>query len=216
MFSTQQTLKRKMIKLEKQLIDGVFVAKRTYSKMTGYGLWHAPEVFLSSALAMHLSSINKSCCVYPECSPKAIQRDHSVDRLVGRPLNVNEQQRFDLLLWWANESPRCIVELKMTYAQGNSVKKDGEKLLAYSKEARRIGLRSGYLLVYSHAYRNRELSKEVQGRETLAKRFQQYGDALQKLSPDFQFVGEKVPSKPYETDDSRDYYDGAALYKLSF
>lgn len=205
-----------MIKLEQQLIDGVFVAKRTYSKMTGYGLWHAPEVFLSSALAMYLSSINKSCCVYPECSPKTIQRDHNVTRLAGRPLQVNEQQRFDLLLWWANESPRCIVELKMTYAQGNSVIRDGEKLVTYSREAKRIGLRSGYLLVYSHAYRNRERSKAVQGKETLAKRFREYQSGLQKLNPGFQFVGEKIPAKPYATDEVRDYYDGAALYRISF
>jgi len=205
-----------MIKFEQQLIDGVFAVRKTYVKMTDYGLWHAPEVFLSSALAMHIADKNKSCCVYPECSPRSIERDHDVPRPVGRPPSVNKQQRFDLLLWWANEKPRCIVELKMTYAQGSAVTRDGQKLLAYAKEAKRIGIRSGYLLVYSHAYRNRDLATSAQGRETLANRFRTYKAALQELDRRFSMVGEKIPSRPYGHDEKRDYFDGVALYRIDF
>ncbi|MBK6361419.1 MAG: hypothetical protein IPH64_00955 [Comamonadaceae bacterium] len=137
-----------MNNFEKSLMAAARKTFVDYEKLTGgWWLMHGPESFLQNGIALDLRK-QADILVYPECSPKRVKADHNIVK-IGRPPKTSQQQRFDLVTWWKNGTPRAIVELKLAY-DIRPIRKDAEKLLEFRKEARDV-FRSGYLLVYSEA-----------------------------------------------------------------
>ena len=81
----------------------------------GWWLYHAPESFIQSHLALHIAH-NGEFCVYPECSPKrwkaSVSRGNGT-KPRGRPFSAHNKKRFDLVIWRkSGKRPRAIVEIK--------------------------------------------------------------------------------------------------------
>lgn len=203
--------------LEKLLIKSIRIALKQYSEMTGgYALWHAPESFVQMVTAREIHK-KLGVIVYPECTPNQFARDSNRVVKIGRPPKVNSQQRFDLVVWWKNEfQPRALIELKLTYASMNTVVKDAEKLLAFRKEALRTkGLRHGYLLVYNSAYRNVDINKNRQGKQTIEDRFSDTAKTLKGKG--FRLIDSWISNEKmhYPTDTQLSAH-GIALWRIDF
>ena len=103
-------------KLENCIINGVPKIQRLYNKVSdGWWLYHAPESFIQSHLALHIAH-NGEFCVYPECSPKrwkaSVSRGNGT-KPRGRPFSAHNKKRFDLVIWRkSGKRPRAIVEIK--------------------------------------------------------------------------------------------------------
>ncbi len=203
--------------LENLLIKSVKTAQKQYGEMTGgYALWHAPESFVQMVSAREINK-KLGLIVYPECTPNQFARDANRIVKVGAPPKVNKQQRFDLVVWWKNESqPRALIEMKLTYASMGSVLKDAEKLVAFRKEATRTkGMRHGYLLVYNSAYRNVDIDKDRQGKQTIQDRFNKVTVALKGKG--FRLVDSWISKEKlhYPTDVQLSAH-GIALWRIDF
>lgn len=203
--------------LENVLIASIKTAQKQYGEMTGgYALWHAPESFVQMVTAREVYK-KLGVIVYPECTPDQFSRDSNRVVMLGRPPKINEQQRFDLVVWWKNEfQPRALIELKLTYATMGSVVKDADKLYAFRKEAVRTkGLRHGYLLVYNSAYRNIEIKKDRQGKQTIADRFDATTEVLKDKG--FKLVESWIsPEKLHFPTDTQVFAHGVALWRIDF
>jgi hypothetical protein len=200
-------------KLENLLLKSVRKANKEYEKMTGgYWLWHAPESYVQMILARDITK-ELNVCVYPECTPNSIERDavKAVNR--GRPPLINKQQRFDLVVWWKNQTrPRALIELKLTYASMTGVLDDGKKLLAYRSEAKKLeGLKQGYLVVFNSAYRDGNTMRQRQGRETIQSRFD---DTTRNLGNDFKLVAQYISQETLFGEKHHAF--GVAVWKISF
>ena len=201
-------------RLDTVLLESVKSAHTKYKKLTGgYGLWHAPESFVQMVMAQKIATMGK-ICVYPECTPGGIERDAARIVKPGPPPKFQQQQRFDLVVWWKNEArPRALVELKLTYASMDGVLKDAKKLLEYRKEAERhAGLRHGYLVAYNSAYRNINHGKERQGAKTITDRFENVTDKLQK---EFDLVGSYISHEQKFNERHRHSY-GVAVWRMNY
>jgi hypothetical protein len=199
--------------LDSVLLDSVRKANVQYEKMTdGYWLWHAPESFVQMAIAAEIHK-KLDVCVYPECTPLGIARDATKATQLGRPPHTNEQQRFDLVVWWKNQTrPRAIVEIKLTYASMKGVLSDADKLVSFRKAAVRRGRpRHGYLVVFNSAYRNPELDKSRQGAETIRSRFKRVSD---QITGDFTLVGEYISRESTFGDKLHSF--GVAVWRMDF
>jgi hypothetical protein len=203
--------------LENLLISSIKIAQKQYGEMTGgYALWHAPESFVQMVTAKEIYK-ELGVIVYPECTPDQFSRDSNKVVKLGRPPKINEQQRFDLVTWWKKKSqPRALIELKLTYASMASVLKDADKLYAFRKEALRTkGLRHGYLLVYNSAYRNTEIKKVRQGKQTITDRFDATTEALKNKG--FKLVKAWIsPEKRHFPTDTQVFAHGVALWRIDF
>lgn len=199
--------------LDTVLLDSVRKANGLYEKMTdGYWLWHAPESFVQMVIAAEI--YNKlDVCVYPECTPLGFARDATKATHLGRPPHTNEQQRFDLVVWWKNQQrPRAIVEIKLTYASMTGVLSDANKLVAFRKAAARRGQpRHGYLVVFNSAYRNPKLDKSRQGAATIKTRFKKVSD---EITSDFKLVGEYISRESAFGDKLHSF--GVAVWRMDF
>lgn len=206
-----------MTKLETAIINAAKKAQKDYLRITGGKWWlmHGPESFLQNVLALEIShEKNMGIRVYPECSPKRLKSDFD-KKLRGRPPKVNDQQRFDAVFWWKNENPRAVLEIKLTNEK-SCVLSDAKKLMAYSKEAQKLGLSSGYLLVYSEAVRNGKLNKKVAGKDTILKRFNDWETMLVEQKLPFKLINNPIPHEEKEELDGRYWAYGFALYKMDY
>lgn len=205
--------------LEDLLVQSVKKAQKEYLEMTGgYPLWHAPESFVQMQIARDIVK-KLGVYVYPECTPISLANDANTKVQIGRPPNINKQQRFDLVVWWKNEAKaRAIIELKLTYASMTGVVKDGQKLLDFRLKAKsHNGLRTGYLVVYNSAYRNLSIRKNRQGAETIQARFDDASAALSKLGVGNQFkLVEQFISKERSINDTHTEAYGVAVWSMSF
>ncbi len=204
--------------LERAIVNAAEKAQESYQDMTGWWLLHGPESFLQIFLSLKLMK-RLDINVYPECSPKRLKRDCELT-LRGRPPKINEKQRFDVVLWWKNEKPRAIVEVKCVLATGGTVGvvNDAKKLFSYSAEAKRIGLRSGYLLVYVEAYHKKEAKSRAMVRAAVDAYFDKVERECGKATKGaFSLVSKTSPRYSDEPDDKgQTWAYGFALLRMDF
>lgn len=201
--------------LEKWIWLAAIKAQKIYGEMTGgWWLMHGPESFLQQIVALEVSR-KKDIRVYTECSPKRLKKDHDCI-CKGRPPKINDQQRFDLVFWWKQNGPRAILEAKLALTLSEVVK-DAEKLLAYKKEANRLGLSSGYLLIYTEARSNVNVQRKVAGAGTINKRFDDWEGSINELTRlPFSRVQSKVWTPKNSNDANQIWSYGFVLYRIDF
>ncbi|SFO99525.1 hypothetical protein [Hydrogenimonas thermophila] len=75
-------------------------------------LWRAPEYLLTVNIAKELSKINKTKFITLEDNVKEIlnNADAKIKGYLGQKLRADG--RSDIVLWWANGTPRGIIEVK--------------------------------------------------------------------------------------------------------
>lgn len=204
-----------MTKLEVAILSAAKKAQKDYQRITnGWWLMHGPESFLQNVIAIEVShEKNMGIRVYPECSPRRLKHDFDKP-LRGRPTKTNPQQRFDSVFWWKNGDPRAILEIKLTDSE-EAVLNDAKKLFAYSKEAKKLGISSGYILVYSEAKRSVRINRATAGVDSIIKRLKNWETTIKENNLPFRLL-KPVLHQDKEPLEGRYWAYGFGLFKMDY
>lgn len=132
--------------IEELLLKGVKKAFRTYSNYTGgWGLGFAPESFIQFSIAQTVAK--KIPYVTFEDTVDSILFNADAERRGPKPRS-SSKGRVDLILWWAKDKPRVLVEVKKTWGV-TGINEDADRL---RKLQNRGGtFQSCYVVAYTDA-----------------------------------------------------------------
>jgi len=94
-------------------LSGIKKSHEQYEDWSGgYWLWEAPEYLITINVAKKISELAGSKYITLENNTKtAISEAGALGK--GRlPLDIRERGKFDILLWYANKTPRAVIEIK--------------------------------------------------------------------------------------------------------
>ena len=113
-------------------LAGISEAQKRYEYWTGgRWLWEAPEYMVTTYIAKHISGIeDKSFYLTLEHKVRdAIDKAGGLPP--GKPLAVLRRNgKFDLLVWWANEKPRAVIEVKKQVKRFSDIEADVSRICA--------------------------------------------------------------------------------------
>lgn len=134
------------------ILDGVNNASKKYHKWSG-GYWQnsAPESFIESEIANSLSKIVPYLTL--QDTIRNILKDANADLRGPKPRN-SDVGRIDIIVWWANESPRILVEVKKA-SGNNALNLDARRLRQMlNKES---SLQKGLIVAYTSAQKSKTI-----------------------------------------------------------
>ena len=141
-------------------LAGISKAQKEYEDWTGgYWLWEAPEYMVTTYIARQISTISdKSFYLTLENNVRDGIRD--AGGASGRPRKaLRFNGKFDILLWWANGTPRAIIEVKNQVTGFSKIKDDVSRISAAL--IRQNTIRCGFIAYYtSLADGERKLAKD--------------------------------------------------------
>ena len=129
-------------------LKGIAKAQREYERSSGCWLWEAPEYFMTTCIAREISSHRQfGYSVTLENNVRAAIDDAGgMGR--GRPRNdLRPDGKFDILLWWANDTPRTVIEVKKHIRQFRRIRSDVARICGVLNQADTI--RNGLVAYYS-------------------------------------------------------------------
>ena len=144
-------------------LAGISEAQKRYEYWTGgRWLWEAPEYMVTTYIAKHISGIeDKSFYLTLEHKVRdAI--DEAGGLPPGKPPDVLRRNgKFDILVWWANETPRAVIEVKKQVKRFSDIKADVSRICAILSIPD-TSFRCGFIAYYtSRGDHNGESVKEV-------------------------------------------------------
>lgn len=176
-------------------------AQSTYEKMSGgLWLWEAPEYFITTYIANRIWQLDgKKFLTLENGSTQALQDAGARGR--GRlPRSLREKGRVDILLWWANASPRAILEVKNQIFAKDPYAKDIERIKSFlSRGSDETSLQFGALSFYASDYSGDRKS----ARDKVSDHIDRIFDHTKKL------LGDSFRAKLYTTDINEDLPDNA-------
>ena len=190
--------------MERRIVEGAKQAHREYYRLSNEWLDHAPEFFLTTMVARELGRGVMKYWVYLDASPKKI-KDEMEHVSPGQPAK-NNQFRFDLVVWWKNNLPRAVIEVKRAWAIAPLLK-DKKKIIGFLKQKQAKGAKRGYLLVYSEAREKK--GKKGSGKNTLCNRFNNFATQLKA-----ELAGAPHIETPLNNHWEEKYSWGIALYRI--
>src|SRR5690606_14404200 len=153
--------------LEKAILAGVHEAFATYEKSSGgYWLWHAPESFMQAMIFQKLSALSPGFATL-EASPTRIAMDLELKR-DRRSDKMRDQQRFDILYWYANGKPRSIIEVKKVYSDLEKSINDIKRMRLWVSNPN-MNIEAGYFVAYTEA-------RGARAEGTINGRFERLGE----------------------------------------
>lgn len=153
--------------LENAILEGVHSAFQTYEMASGgYWLWHAPESFMQASIFQKLSQLSPGFATL-EASPTRIRMDLELKR-DRRSDKMRDQQRFDILYWYANGMPRAIIEVKKVYSDLAKSIEDINRMRPWILN-QSLNIEVGYFVAYTEA-------SGVRAEQTINSRFARLGE----------------------------------------
>ena len=169
-------------------LAGISKAQKEYEDWTGgYWLWEAPEYMVTTYIARQISTISdKTFYLTLENNVRDGIRD--AGGASGRPRkDLRFNGKFDILLWWANGTPRAIIEVKNQVTSFSKIKDDVSRISAALK--RQNTIRCGFIAYYTSLTdgarkpaKNR-VETRVDGVESAVKKFANDNDLKFKRYP---------------------------------
>ena len=151
-------------------VGGIVKAQRAYEKWSGGDwLWHAPEYFSTVFVAQEITKLDGSKYVTVEQGAKAAIEEAGARGRGKLHHKIRAGGRFDILLWWADETPRAPIEVKCQVARIEKIKADLQrigKVIHRSKED--SSFQFGMVVFYSSC----KDSKEFAAKEILSRRLE--------------------------------------------
>ena len=157
-------------------LAGISKAQKEYEDWTGgYWLWEAPEYMVTTYIARQISTISdKAFYLTLENNVRDGIRD--AGGASGRPRKaLRFNGKFDILLWWANGTPRAIIEVKNQVTGFSKIKDDVSRISAALK--RQNTIRCGFIAYYTsladgeHKPAKNRVETRVDGVEAAVKKF---------------------------------------------
>jgi hypothetical protein len=106
-------------------LKGIEKSQKQYLKWSGdYWLWRAPEYLITTNIAGQISNINGTKYITMENGVSEAIDDAGAQgkgRLHG---NIRGDGKMDIVLWWANGTPRAIIEVKNQIYYSDQYEKD--------------------------------------------------------------------------------------------
>lgn len=111
------------------VISGIEQAQDDYEKMSGgEWLWNAAEYVITTYIAREIHTIPGSKSITVEHSGLSAVTDAGAINPGPKPRKARLNGRFDLLLWWANNTPRAVIEVKNQLSGPSSWYSDIERI----------------------------------------------------------------------------------------
>lgn len=139
-----------MQKVVRQALKGVAEAQRDYKLWTG-GSWlsEAPEYLIPCRIAQAICRIKGAFYLTLEYNvSSAIEDAGGMGR--GRPKkHLRPQGRYDMLLWWANATPRTVIEVKNQVERFSAIEADVEKICAVLELKKKTTIRNALIAFFT-------------------------------------------------------------------
>ncbi len=129
-------------------LAGISKAQREYEDWTGgCWLWEGPEYMVTTYIARQISTINDRT-FYLTLENNVRDGINEAGGGRGRPRNdLRFYGKFDILLWWANDTPRAIIEVKNQVNGFSKIKDDVSRISAALSQQNTI--RCGFIAYYT-------------------------------------------------------------------
>ena len=178
-------------------LAGISKAQKDYEDWTGgYWLWEAPESMVTTYIARQISAISDKS-FYLTLENKVRDGIRDAGGASGRPRKaLRFNGKFDILLWWANGTPRAIIEVKNQVTGFSKIKDDVSRISAALK--RQNTIRCGFIAYYtSLADGEYKLAKN-----RVEERVCNVASAVKEFAKDNNMKFKRYPGKVVKDEDS--------------
>ena len=154
-----------MDNIVKKTLAGISEAQEDYNYWTGGSwLWEAPEYMVTTYIAKHISDL-KEKSFYLTLEHKVKDAIDIAGGLpVGRPhKTLRRDGKFDILVWWANETPRAVIEVKKQVRGFSEVRADVSRICDILSIPDTT-FRCGFIVYYTSKYKPGSAKKYVSNR----------------------------------------------------
>ncbi|MDE0056992.1 MAG: hypothetical protein OXI22_21940 [Defluviicoccus sp.] len=121
------------------VLKGIAKAQRDYQRWSGYWLRDAPEYFLTTYIAREIASYGQQgySVTLEDGVRGALDEAGGMGR--GRPRDdLRPDGKFDILLWWANGTPRTVIEVKRQASRFRTIQRDVARICSVLDQAETI------------------------------------------------------------------------------
>ena len=150
------------------ILKGFVDAQKSYENMSGgFWLWNAPEYFITSTVAQSIYAIDAGKYLTLEHGSTDAIKDAGAKGRGRLPKDIREKGRVDVLLWWANSTPRAIIEIKNQIYSKDQYEKDIKRIKSFlGRNSDDSSLQFGVFAFYESAFSGeRKTAKEkIEGR----------------------------------------------------
>ena len=148
---------------------GIVNAQKQYAEMAGEPMWYGPEYFITTHIAQSLNKAAGSKFITLENSAYYGLQDANALGKGTLHSDLRSNGRFDILLWWANELPRAVIEVKNRVYNKTQYESDIKRIKqTLERKSESSSLEFGVFSFYTLAY-DSEI-KENSGKQTLESR----------------------------------------------
>ncbi len=135
------------------ILNGFIEAQNNYEKWSGgFWLWQAPEYLISTSVAKCIFELDGAKYITLENGSTAALQDAGAKGKGRLPKAIREKGKVDILLWWGNDTPRAIIELKNQIYSTFQYRKDIERIGKFLKMNNNISsLQFGAFAFYESA-----------------------------------------------------------------
>ena len=132
---------------------GIKVAQEKFVEWSG-GWWlgYAPEYLLTCSIAEAISNAEGSCFVTLEHSVTEMMYEAGTNRRGPWPKKLRGNGRADIVVWWACDEPRAIIEVKTDVYSLNKLRADIDRIAnTLSKNGEGGSIQFGTLALFTDA-----------------------------------------------------------------
>ena len=111
------------------VLDGFKESQKNYVAWSGgFWLWQAPEYLITVTVAKKINEIEGSKYITLEHGSTATLEDAGAKGRGRLPIDIREKGKVDILLWWGNDTPRAIIEIKNQISSRIQYEKDFKRI----------------------------------------------------------------------------------------
>ncbi len=115
-------------------LNGIGQSQRKYEKWSGgYWLWEGPEYLITINVAENIAKLSGAKYLTLEHSAVHTIEDAGGRGKVRLPRDIREHGKVDILLWWASDLPRAIIEIKNQLYSKHQYFKDIKRIKEFLK-----------------------------------------------------------------------------------
>jgi hypothetical protein len=135
------------------VLKGIELSQKKYEAWSGgWWLWAAPEYLITVNVAENIAKLAGSKYITLEESSRDAIEDAGAKGRGRLPRTIREHGRVDIVLWWASETPRAIIEIKNQIYTNAQYIKDVERIKEFLKRnSQSSTLQFGLLAFYDSA-----------------------------------------------------------------
>ncbi len=146
----------KQISIDKLItatFSGIKKSQKQYERWSGGDwLWNAPEYLITINVAKEMSEIDGSKYITLEHGSTATIEDAGARGRGRLPKDIREKGKVDILLWWGNNTPRAVIEIKLFIYDFKQYEKDIKRIKQFLKpKSNQSSLQFGLLGYYDAA-----------------------------------------------------------------